>query len=101
MPTTHDRFDALSAQVARGHLSAQLRAVLGDRLQKRSDFLLTKAIGEWHGQTLTGENARATIAALAELRALAADLDRDVLSGAQAHERLTSPSPNGTATEDR
>ena len=85
------------AVTERGVLALQAKTVLDDRLQDRERDILTRAIREWHGGTLTGDNARAYLAAIAELRGLRADLDREVRSGREARERLTAPSPAGTA----
>lgn len=75
-----------------------LREQLEHRVHEKERAILQRAVTDYRGNTLTGEQARAYIAAIAELRSLLGDLDRDVRQGQEARERLMSPSPHGTAT---
>ena len=87
--------------VKRGQMSGLLKAEVQSRLLAREQSVVNKLIGKYHSDQLTGEDARAGIAALAELRGLFQDLTRDARLGQDASERLMkSGQPTGTRQEE-
>jgi hypothetical protein len=93
--------DADIDRAAKAVDAADLKARLESRIHDKERAIISRAIGEYRGNTLTGDNARAYFAAIAEIRGLLIDLDRDVRQGQEARHRLMSPSPDGTATRSR
>lgn len=89
--------DDLLTRAQRGAHAQALKEQLEHRIHDKERAILSRAITEYRGNTLTGDNARAYLAAIAEVRSLLQDLDRDVRAGQEARERLMSPSPTGTA----
>lgn len=95
------RTDEDLTRAQRGATAAVLKEQLEHRVHEKERAILSRAIAEYRGNTLTGENARAYIAAITEVRSLLGDLTRDVREGQEARQRLMSPSPDGTATRSR
>ena len=93
--------DAVLAAASRGATALALKEQLEHRIHDKERAILSRAISEYRGGTLTGDNARAYLSAIAEVRSLLMDLDRDVRQAQEARERLMSPSPDGTATRSR
>lgn len=91
MATRHDE-DAMLAQ--RGQLSGLVRQEIGHRLDRRVLRILDGLVMRYRNGDLGGDDARAGIAAIAELKGLLDDLDRDVRQAEEARERLmTAPGP--------
>ena len=85
----------------RGATANALREQLEHRINDKCAAIIARAIAEYRGGILTSDNARAYIAAIAEVRGLLIEVTREAREGQEARERLMSPSPDGTATRSR
>jgi hypothetical protein len=82
-------------RIERGTLAGMARAEMHHRVDERTERLLTSLVGRHRANQLSGDDAKAGIAALSEMRLLLDDVERDVRQGEEARERLhTSPSPH-------
>lgn len=72
----------------RGATSGMLLEQMEQRIAERERAIHKRAMGEWFGRTLTGDDARAYWAAIAELRGLLTELQADVRKGQDARNRL-------------
>ena len=89
------RSDADVERAARGGVAAALQHQFDQRIAEKENQILRRAITDYRANTLTGDTARAAIAAIAELRSLMGDLDRDVRLGQEAQDRLMTGVANG------
>ena len=79
-------------RVQRGHLAAQVRQELQRRVTERTESMLNDAITKARTSTgLSGEDAKAVLLAIGNMRLLLADANRDVRQGEEAQQRLMSP----------
>lgn len=79
----------------RGMLAAAARQELHRRVVERSEAILSRLIGQARTKEgLSGDEAKAGIAAIGEMRLLLSDVERDIRQGEEARERIVSPSPN-------
>lgn len=77
----------------RGVAAAMARAELHRRVTERTEALLGSLIAKHRGKDgLSGDEAKAGIAAICEMRLLLEDVNRDIRQGEQARERLMAPS---------
>ena len=84
--------DAEIAQ--RASLAAQAKAELHRRVTERAESVLAYAISQSLSKDgISGDDAKAAIVAIRELRRLLEDVNRDIRQGEQARERLMAPSP--------
>lgn len=67
--------------IARGLQAGSLKAAMAPRFAKREEAVLKRLVREHIDGTLTEASMRSGIAAIAELRALAGDLDADARQG--------------------
>lgn len=81
--------------IQQGGRAALVRAELTQRIAAAERRLLDEVGAAWRDRTLTGDDAKAAVAALWELRSLLADVDRTVRRSEQARARVMSPSPPG------
>lgn len=84
--------DGLIAQ--RGQLAGLLRAEVGARIERRMARIIDELVMRHRGADLTDAHARASVAALAELKGFLADLDRELRQAAEARERLMTAVPD-------
>lgn len=87
--------DSDSARIEKGTLAAVARQELYRRVNERSEALLTNAISKARTKDgLSGDEAKAVIAAIGEMRLLLGDVERDIRQGEEARNRIVSPSRN-------
>ena len=72
-------------------MAAAARAELHRRVTERSETLLGQLINKHRSKDgLSGDDAKAGVAAIGEMRLLLEDVNRDVRLGEQARERMVS-----------
>jgi hypothetical protein len=79
----------------RGVLAAAARAELHRRVEDRVDRILTSLINRHRDPKggISGDDAKAGIAAISEMRLLLATVESDIRQGELARDRLMAPSP--------
>ena len=80
-------------RLQRGASAGYVRADLAQRLAIRESKLMSAVIAKWRAGQLTGDDARATIAAIAELRGILDDLEREARQGQDARQRVMQEAP--------
>jgi len=90
-----ERFDA----IAKGQVAKFLQSQLADIVIEREEVILNGLINSFNSNRLTNERMLAGIAAIAELRKLMGELDRNATKGMNAAEIEHSPGPNGYSKE--
>ncbi len=71
-------------KIRQGALAQVTLSEIGERIVKKEVALINIAIGHYRGNTLTGEAAQMTIAAIAELRSLLSTLGQEAQEGITA-----------------
>ena len=86
----------------RGAAAALARAELRRRVGERTEALLGALIGRHRSKDgLSGDDAKAGIAAIGEMRLLLEDVNRDIRQGEQARERMMAPGREDSAERTR
>ena len=77
----------------RGLLAAQAKAELHRRVTERAESVLSNAVMQSISKDgISGDEAKAAIVAIRELRRLLEDVNRDIRQGEQARGTLMAPS---------
>ena len=88
--------------VQRATLAVSVKAELTRRVEARVDSILASLINK-HRMTagVTGDEAKAAVAAISEMRLLLGAVDSDLRQGEQARQRLMAPSREDSAERTR
>jgi len=88
------------ATAARGAHAGMAKAELGRRVTERVEAILNGLIIKHRGKDgLSGDEAKAGIAAICEMRLLLEDVNRDIRQGEQARERMMAPTGRTPSAE--
>ena len=77
-----------TAIAQRGAHAAMAKAELHRRVTERVESILSALINQHRKNALSGDDAKAGVAAVCEMRLLLEDVNRDIRLGEQARERI-------------
>lgn len=86
-----------TAAIERGNHAAAAKAELHRRVTERVERILADLISKHRSKGLSGDDAKAGVAAICEMRLLLEDVNRDIRQGEQARSTIMAPSPRDSA----
>jgi len=89
--------DSDSDLVERGAHAAAAKAELHRRVTERVERILSDLITKHRSKGLSGDDAKAGIAAICEMRLLLEDVNRDIRQGEKARTSIMAPGPADSA----